>query len=896
VTNSTDFLILLLAVAALVAAIFGSRLLVGWLRLLRLRFSPAATRPAERTGMPRAVAAILDSMAPRLAALGFRYEETVQRDSELRIAATEPTWLDVHLHPASGSRATVQPAEAPEPGAPATVVFLANMADRLLITENRRQHLLLPMPALCEVADANAASLAEHWAYHCRRLESLRQPVIADREALRRRRDELLPAIYEHARTLGAMRRDGDAWRFTARGAWRHLRRLMAGMRRIGRLPPIADASAPEVDLLADRQAWQTQEAALAATAMTPRGKLFWFLVSGAIGAAAFAYLTSWQFLPLFLGVLLFHEFGHALAMRAFGYRNLSVLVLPFLGAVAIGRKDDAGPWQKLAVLLAGPVPGLVVAVVALRIAAADPAQHELLTMLGTLALFINLFNLLPVTPLDGGQIVDTFLFARRPRLRFGFMAASALALAGIGWWLDSKPLAALGVILMFTLPLARRRLRLLSQVPRSADDAVGAILHSLHRTAERRPNFPARMQLLRTLLPLVRGRTPAWYEGLGGLAAYVAAAALPLVLLWDTGLPQQTASQLAHARDRNDEPPKPPDWQAQLARAEDPESRWQVLWAAGRWFEEYEQEDEARERYQAALTVASAMPPGSTRELHLLDARIALARLDEPDAARRSYDALLAQLRALPAAERWRLADVLDAIAMLDYRGSPQARGARLREAVAAREAAQQPDRFALIRDRIELARVVDAAGDGGAAEALLRRNFAERSPDGKQTIVWLVEPAAWFFIAHDRPAEAEALLTGLPAGNPGVRQALAWSRLAQGDAPGARAILAAEYARLGKQRWQDWLRIGVALDLVAASADDPAEQTRWLGEVAAIRESMGRQFRGLRNSIRGEATTVAWEQRRGQARLAILDRLPGAGQDAREDADNSCKGRERK
>ena len=61
--------------------------------------------------------------------------------------------------------------------------------------------------------------------------------------------------------------------------------------------------------------------------------------------------------------------------MRAFGYRELGVVVLPFLGAVAFGRKDDAGPWQKLVVLLAGPLPGLILAVVCLEIAMAGAGR-----------------------------------------------------------------------------------------------------------------------------------------------------------------------------------------------------------------------------------------------------------------------------------------------------------------------------------------------------------------------------------------------------------------------------------------------------------------------------------------------------------------------------------------
>ena len=126
---------------------------------------------------------------------------------------------------------------------------------------------------------------------------------------------------------------------------------------------------------------------------MSRRGKVLWFSISALAGAAAFGAMVSWEMAPVILGVLLFHEFGHALAMRAVGYRGLSVLVIPFLGAVAIGRKDDATPWQKLAVLIAGPLPGLILAVICLRLSLDDPAHRESLMTIGSLALTINLFN-----------------------------------------------------------------------------------------------------------------------------------------------------------------------------------------------------------------------------------------------------------------------------------------------------------------------------------------------------------------------------------------------------------------------------------------------------------------------------------------------------------------------
>src|SRR5690606_2662891 len=103
------------------------------------------------------------------------------------------------------------------------------------------------------------------------------------------------------------------------------------------------------------------------------------------------------------LVVLSFHEAGHLLGMRIFGYRSLSMLFIPFLGAVAIGNKGNAKPWQEIVVLLLGPLPGLCVAAALVGVGWFEQTgwRYELVLMLVAL----NVFNLLPIYPLDGGQL-----------------------------------------------------------------------------------------------------------------------------------------------------------------------------------------------------------------------------------------------------------------------------------------------------------------------------------------------------------------------------------------------------------------------------------------------------------------------------------------------------------
>src|ERR1051325_4808565 len=89
--------------------------------------------------------------------------------------------------------------------------------------------------------------------------------------------------------------------------------------------------------------------------------KVFLLVISMTLFVFAFRLSLSWGTLLILLGVLTFHEGGHLLGMRIFGYKNLQMLSLPFLGAVAMGgKREDVKPWQELVVLFLGPVPGFV--------------------------------------------------------------------------------------------------------------------------------------------------------------------------------------------------------------------------------------------------------------------------------------------------------------------------------------------------------------------------------------------------------------------------------------------------------------------------------------------------------------------------------------------------------
>jgi Zn-dependent protease len=122
------------------------------------------------------------------------------------------------------------------------------------------------------------------------------------------------------------------------------------------------------------------------------------------VSVAAYAWIWGWQFAVGFVLLLLVHELGHVLELRRQGVPASAPLFIPFLGAVVGMKKMPADAWREARVALAGPILGSLAAVGCWI--AAEALDSELLLALAFTGFLINLFNLLPIVPLDGGRAV----------------------------------------------------------------------------------------------------------------------------------------------------------------------------------------------------------------------------------------------------------------------------------------------------------------------------------------------------------------------------------------------------------------------------------------------------------------------------------------------------------
>ncbi len=135
---------------------------------------------------------------------------------------------------------------------------------------------------------------------------------------------------------------------------------------------------------------------------LLPKVKLLTFAVSALVSVAAYSLLWGWSFALGFVLLLLVHEMGHVIQLRREGIKATAPLFIPFLGAVIKADLWSGDAMREARVGLAGPVLGTIGAAVCLPLYLLT--GNELFKALAYVGFLLNLFNLLPVLPLDGGR------------------------------------------------------------------------------------------------------------------------------------------------------------------------------------------------------------------------------------------------------------------------------------------------------------------------------------------------------------------------------------------------------------------------------------------------------------------------------------------------------------
>lgn len=132
-------------------------------------------------------------------------------------------------------------------------------------------------------------------------------------------------------------------------------------------------------------------------------GKLSGTAITMLVSLGVYALAFGWRYAAGFIGLLFLHEMGHFLAARQKGLAVGAPTFIPFVGAWIELKAQPMNAETEAYVGLAGPFVGTLGAAACYFLARENGSQ--MLLAIAYAGFFLNFFNLIPLSPLDGGRI-----------------------------------------------------------------------------------------------------------------------------------------------------------------------------------------------------------------------------------------------------------------------------------------------------------------------------------------------------------------------------------------------------------------------------------------------------------------------------------------------------------
>lgn len=173
-------------------------------------------------------------------------------------------------------------------------------------------------------------------------------------------------------------------------------------------------------------------------------GKILTVAGTMAISIVAYSFVFGWRYATGFVLLILVHEMGHFLAARQRGLNVGVPTFIPFVGAWIALKEQPMNAETEAYVGFAGPLVGTAGALICYFLA--RHYDSSLLLALSYSGFFLNLFNLIPLSPFDGGRITSVL----SPRIWF----FGVPILIGMFFW---RPSPMLIVVAVLAIPQLRR-------------------------------------------------------------------------------------------------------------------------------------------------------------------------------------------------------------------------------------------------------------------------------------------------------------------------------------------------------------------------------------------------------------------------------------------------------
>jgi Zn-dependent protease len=143
--------------------------------------------------------------------------------------------------------------------------------------------------------------------------------------------------------------------------------------------------------------------------------------LSMVISVGVYAIFFGWWFAVGFVVLIFIHEMGHVIVLKAQGVKASAPMFIPLMGAFVKIEGEQRSVAQEAVSALAGPIAGTIGTIAVLAVA--ESSGSLFMQALAYTGFFLNLFNLFPVLPLDGGRVAG----ALHPAIWIAGLAGAAV-------------------------------------------------------------------------------------------------------------------------------------------------------------------------------------------------------------------------------------------------------------------------------------------------------------------------------------------------------------------------------------------------------------------------------------------------------------------------------------
>jgi Zn-dependent protease len=125
------------------------------------------------------------------------------------------------------------------------------------------------------------------------------------------------------------------------------------------------------------------------------------------LSLVVYGFAFGWTFAVGLIAMIFIHEMGHVVAMKMKGFPVKAPVFIPMLGAVIFAPRNMTRE-QESFIGIGGPVLGTIGALIAWMVWFIHPDHPIVWLVMSYIGIFLNLFNMLPISPLDGGRITQS--------------------------------------------------------------------------------------------------------------------------------------------------------------------------------------------------------------------------------------------------------------------------------------------------------------------------------------------------------------------------------------------------------------------------------------------------------------------------------------------------------